>query len=46
MTDDTNIRVSGETWRKLDERKGPGDSFDDVIRSVLEQSDTSVPAEQ
>jgi len=36
---DTHIRVSEETWTELNKRKRPGDSFDDVIRRVLEESD-------
>lgn len=34
---DTHIRVSEETWTKLNRRKGPGDSFDDVLRALLEE---------
>lgn len=32
----TTIEVKRETWRKLHMRKGPGDSFDDVITDLLE----------
>jgi len=34
---DQHIRVSEETWTRLNRRKGPGDSFDDVLRELLEQ---------
>jgi predicted CopG family antitoxin len=30
------IRVGGDTWRQLNARKRPGDSFDDVIQRLLE----------
>lgn len=33
---DTHIRVSEQTWRDLNQLKGPGDSFDDVIRDLLD----------
>jgi len=32
----TTVKVKDETWRELNRRKGPGDSFDDVIESLLE----------
>lgn len=28
----THIRVSEDTWKRLNKRKEPGDTFDDVIR--------------
>ena len=34
---DTHIRVSEETWTRLNRRKGPGDSFDDVLRALLDE---------
>jgi len=34
---DTHIRVSEETWTRLNRRKGPGDSFDDVLRELLDE---------
>jgi len=37
---DTHIRVSEETWTRLNRRKGPGDSFDDVLRELLEEEET------
>jgi predicted CopG family antitoxin len=41
---DTHIRVTEETWKELNQRKGPGDSFEDVISRLLDEdveSDTS-----
>ena len=37
--DDVNIRIKRDTWRRLHNRKGPGDSFDDVIRRLLDEAD-------
>ena len=38
MADDTvNIRIKRDTWQHLHNRKGPGDSFDDVIRDLIDQ---------
>lgn len=31
----TTIEVSDETWRKLNSKKEPGESFDDVVMSLL-----------
>jgi len=37
--DATNhIRVTAETWRQLNRRKQPGDSFEDVIQRLLAES--------
>ncbi len=36
MADSTTIEVKNETWRELNSRKEPGDSFDDVIQRLLE----------
>jgi len=33
---DTAVRVSQETWQELNSRKRPGDTFEDVIRRLLE----------
>ncbi len=38
---DTHIRVTEETWAKLNERKRPGDSFDDVLNRLLDDADES-----
>ena len=36
MSDDiTTIQVTEDTWRELNRRKGPGDTFDDVIQELL-----------
>lgn len=34
--DRTTVTVSTETWKRLHMRKGPGDSFDDVISNLLD----------
>jgi predicted CopG family antitoxin len=39
MADGTNIRVSDETWRELNQLKQPGESFEDVIVRILEERD-------
>lgn len=45
MPDDqekTNIEVYRETWRRLNSLKqGPGDSFDDVINRLIEESEAN-----
>ncbi len=42
--DATNhIRVTAETWRQLNRRKQPGDSFEDVIQRLLEDEGESAP---
>lgn len=33
--DVTTIQISTETWRELNRRKEPGQSFDDVIQDLL-----------
>lgn len=39
MADDTvNIRIKKDTWRSLHNMKDPNDSFDDVIKRLLEQA--------
>lgn len=39
MPDDdrTSIQISLGTWRGLNQRKEPGDSFDDVIQRLLSE---------
>ncbi|WP_285265953.1 antitoxin VapB family protein [Halobacterium salinarum] len=32
------VKVSEETWRDLNARKHPGDSFEDVIRRLLDEN--------
>ncbi len=34
----TTIQVSEETWKQLNRQKGPGDTFDDVIQELLQES--------
>lgn len=37
MTDQTvTIRVKEDTWERLNRRKTAGDSFDDVVRRLLD----------
>jgi len=40
---DNHIRVTDETWSELNKRKQPGDSFDDVIQRLLEETDEGNP---
>lgn len=37
--DTTTVRVSPETWKRLNQRKGPGDSFDDIISQLLDEAE-------
>jgi predicted CopG family antitoxin len=32
----TTITVSDETWRELNGRKDPGETFDDVVQRLLD----------
>jgi predicted CopG family antitoxin len=34
-----NIRIHRETWEELHYLKEPGDTFDDVIQRLIEQSE-------
>ena len=36
MRSTTTIEVKNETWKELNAKKEPGESFDDVIQRVLE----------
>lgn len=36
---DIHVRVTEETWSELNARKGPGDSFNDVIQRLLEETE-------
>lgn len=38
-SDTTTVTVSHETWKRLQVRKEPGDSFDDVIGRLLDESE-------
>jgi predicted CopG family antitoxin len=35
--DVTTIKVKGETWKRLNQLKEPGDSFDEVIQKLLKE---------
>lgn len=37
MGDDTNIRIKKRTWTRLRDRKGPGESFDEVLTELLDE---------
>jgi len=39
---DPKIRVSEDNWERLNARKRPGDSFDDVIERLLDADDEVV----
>lgn len=39
--DDTTVRVGTDTWRRLNRRKDPGQSFDDVINELLDAVESS-----
>lgn len=39
MAEKVNIEVARETWSELNARKGPGDSFDDVVSRTLDRHD-------
>jgi len=44
---DQHIRVTDETWRELNQRKQPGDSFEDVLRRLLaEKQESTAKSEQ
>jgi negative regulator of replication initiation len=40
----TTVEVSEEVWRHLNSLKGPGDSFDDVLRRELDIGDSADPS--
>lgn len=39
---DTHVRVTEETWKRLNQMKGPGDSFDDVIQRLLDDHEDGI----
>ena len=42
MVDDvTTVKVSTDTWKRLNQRKEPGDSFDEVISKLLDEVESS-----
>lgn len=42
---DTHIRVTEETWSRLNRLKGPGDSFDDVLEELLDEHEDNAEAD-
>ncbi|HEX7178662.1 MAG TPA: hypothetical protein VF220_02980 [Nitrososphaeraceae archaeon] len=36
-TDSTLIRISHMTWKKLNQEREPRDTFDDVIKSLIDE---------
>lgn len=41
---DTHVRVTEETWKRLNRRKGPGDSLNDVIGDILDEVEAAEAA--
>lgn len=39
-----HIRVRPQTWQELNARKRPGESFDDVLRRILNDEDCEADA--
>lgn len=39
MSSSNPVKVSDETWQRLNARKEPGDTFEDVIRRMLDETD-------
>jgi predicted CopG family antitoxin len=37
----TTIQIADETWQRLDDRKGRGESFDDVVRDLLDAQEAT-----
>jgi predicted CopG family antitoxin len=37
--DTTTVKLKRDTWKELNSKKEPGDSFDDVIRRLLNETD-------
>jgi len=35
----TTIQISDETWERLDDRKSRGQSFDDIVRQLLDREE-------
>jgi predicted CopG family antitoxin len=36
VSENTSIEVTKQTWKDLNARKDPGDTFNDVIRELLQ----------
>lgn len=43
---DQHVRVTEDTWKELNQRKGPGDSFDEVIRRLLDAAEAAKEDEE
>jgi predicted CopG family antitoxin len=41
MSDMTSMKISKDTWQRLNRRKQPGDSFDDVVQRLLDDVEAS-----
>lgn len=41
-TERPRVRVSTETWRRLNALKRPGDDFDDVVERLLEDNENDI----
>jgi predicted CopG family antitoxin len=39
MADRTSIAIETATWQRLNRRKMPGESFDDVVTALLDSAD-------
>ena len=42
--EDTTIRIKRTTWERLNRRKEPGKSFDEIINGVLDRAEESATA--
>lgn len=40
MGDDTTVRIKNETWHRLKDRKEPGVSYDEIIRRMLDETES------
>ena len=40
----TTIELKRSTWKALNQRKEPGDTFDDVVRELLGEATTTPPS--
>ena len=40
MASKQRVPVSRETWKQLNSKKEPGDTFDDVLERLLDESGT------
>ena len=46
MSEDTNIRIKTDTWDRLRQRKGPGESFDEVLQDLLSEAEEDINSER